>query len=156
VSWWGGVELVKFTREAGFLEPDVRRAITVAFAATRWADHYESSNAGARGSTRYGLWALDPTEAPVDRPRDLFDPRVAARATYELWRVHGKVWDWHPTVSQFSGLAVRQAWRTIDEYSLLTRTAAQMRGVSMAIGAASERRGVHGIMADAGPIGPLS
>lgn len=119
----GGREVYAVVTAAGFQGEEIKRAQCIAFAATRWQDHYVSEVAGVPDLTQWGLFATNPNDADPANPRGLFDPYQSAADAHRLWIDAGGVWDWHPVVKAYDGALVRGAWTALDEHNLwMTKT----------------------------------
>lgn len=123
MTTWGGREVQAFARAAGFDAVEAKRAACVAFAATSWRDHFESSIPGVPVLSAWGLWAINPTVAGLFNPRDLFSPYISAQVVRRLWREAGEVWDFHPIVRAFGGALIPAAWRAIEAANLWNTSA---------------------------------
>ena len=126
MSQLGGRSVAIAARTAGFTGDEVRRAEAVAFAATRWQDHYELDVPGSPSLSRWGLFATPPDRYPGANPRDLFKAHLSAVDAYRYWMMAGGRWDWHPVVQDNGGARVIAAWRYLDQHGLWESKARQV------------------------------
>ena len=111
----GGRDVAAAAQAAGFVGDEIRRAQVIAYAATRWEDHYQSEVPGVPALTQWGLFATNPNYYDPANPRALFDPITSAKDAYRYWQAAGGTWDWHPVVRVADGALVRGAWHTIEQ-----------------------------------------
>ncbi len=134
MTTWGGHDVARFARKAGFTGEDVRRAVVVAYAATGWNDHYQHDVPGSPQLSQWGLFATWPSALAAPDQRSLFDPQASADDAYRYWAHFNRTWDWAPVVGDNGGAAVKAAWATIDRHHLWGVKARQMPGAQVPFG----------------------
>jgi hypothetical protein len=126
VTTWGGADVTRFAQAAGFDAVQSKRATAIAFAVSRFNDHYEQRIAGVPSMDQLGLWGLHPEMGPTARGLCLFDPVTSAKVLQHLWSEAGGTFEWMPVFSVRAGDLVRQAWTLLDDHRLWQTRARDM------------------------------
>lgn len=155
MTQWGGVEVSRFALGAGFIGPDNDAAVQLAYAASKWSDHYESPHVSDPTATRYGLWGLTQQETGIDNPRALLDPRTSALYLNRLFNAAGRSFDWHHGIQAEDGALFERAGKYIDTLRLKGRTAHAMPPVGHVIGSNVPLPSIATIMDSAPHLGYL-